>query len=111
MSLINYSFLSFFLFKSIRRTATVIHPNTMTTSTITNDPRRTIACNDITLPTNSNQTSSFFRRRTTQQQTFNRQLDKSSTTSSAKSSLMDENSSKNPPTTFSLLRQHSSPIN
>ncbi len=106
--MINYSFLFFcVLFKSIRRTATIIHPNTMTTSSITTDPRRTIACNDITLPINSNQTNSFFRRRTQQkQQTFNGQLDKSSTSSS-----IDENSSKIPSTTFSLLRQHSSPTN
>jgi hypothetical protein len=85
----------------------------MTTSSITNDPRRTLACNDITIPSNSNQTNSFFRRRTTQQQTFNGQLDKSSSTSSTKSSsLIDENSSsKMPSTTFSLLRQHSSPTN
>ena len=82
----------------------------MLTST-TNDPRRTIACNDITLPTNSNQNNSFFRRRTQhqQQQTFNGQLDKSSSTSSStKSSLMDENLNK---ATLSLLRQHSSPTN
>ena len=83
----------------------------MTTSSITNDPRRTLACNDITIPSNSNQTNSFFRRRTTQQQQ-NGQLDKSSSTSSTKSSsLMDENSSKMASTTFSLLRQHSSPSN
>ncbi|CAF0947768.1 unnamed protein product [Rotaria sordida] len=97
--------------RSIRRTATILHPNTMLTSSVTNDPRRTIACNDITLPVNSNQTNSFFRRRTQQQQqTCNGQLDKSSSTSSStKSSLIDENSSKTSSTTFSLLRQHSSP--
>jgi hypothetical protein len=94
--------------RSLRRTATIIHPNTMTTSSITNDPRRTLACNDITIPSNSNQTNSFFRRRKTQQQILNGQLDKSSSTSSTKSSsLIDENSS----TAFSLLRQHSSPTN
>jgi hypothetical protein len=83
----------------------------MITSSVSNDPRRTIACNDITLPVNSNPTNSFFRRRT-QQKTFNGQLDKSSSTSSStKSSLIDENSNKIPSTTFSLLRQHSSPIN
>lgn len=86
----------------------------MTTSSITNDPRRTIACNDITLPINSNQTNSFFRRRTQQQPTppppstttttFNGQLDKSSTS-------IDDNLTKIPSTTFSLLRQHSSPTN
>ncbi|CAF0852085.1 unnamed protein product [Rotaria sordida] len=97
--------------RSIRRTATILHPNTMLTSSVTNDPRRTIACNDITLPVNSNQTNSFFRRRTQQQQQpCNGQLDKSSSTSSStKSSLIDENSSKTSSTTFSLLRQHSSP--
>lgn len=95
-------------FKSIRRTATIIHPNTMTTSSITNDPRRTLACNDITLPVNSNQTNSFFRRRTQQPKqqqittTFNGQSDKSS-------SSIDDNLTKIPSTTFSLLRQHSSP--
>jgi hypothetical protein len=74
----------------------------------TNDPRRTLACNDITLPTNSNQNNSFFRRRT-QQQTFNEQLDKASTTSSStKSSLIDEHLTK---PSFTLLRQHSSPTN
>jgi hypothetical protein len=83
----------------------------MTTSSITNDPRRTIACNDIALPTNSNQTNSFFRRRS-QQKPSNGQLDKSSSTSSStKSSLVDENSTKLPSTTFSLLRQHSSSTN
>jgi hypothetical protein len=83
----------------------------MSTSSVTNDPRRTIACNDITLPINSNPTNSFFRRRT-QPKTSNGQLDKSSSTSSStKSSLIDENSNKTPSTTFSLLRQHSSPIN
>jgi hypothetical protein len=83
----------------------------MTTSSITNDPRRTIACNDITLPINSNQTNSFFRRRTQQQQqqTFNGQLDKSSSTTTTSS--IDDNSSKIPSATFSLLRQHSSPTN
>lgn len=83
----------------------------MITSSISNDPRRTVVCNDITLPANTNQTNSFFRRRTQQQQqTFNGQLDKSSSTSSStKSSLLDENSSKTSSTTFSLLRQHSSP--
>lgn len=85
----------------------------MTTSSITNDPRRTILpCHDITLPNNSNPTNSFFRRRTQQQVPSNNgQLDKSSSTSSTKSSLIDENSIKIPPTTFSLLRQHSSPTN
>lgn len=81
--------------RSIRRTATVIHPNTMTTSSITNDPRRAMACNDITLPMNSNQTNSFLRRRTQQHP----------------STLIDDNTTKNPSTTFSLLRQHSSPTN
>lgn len=83
----------------------------MTTSSITNDPRRTmLPCHDITLPNNSNPTNSFFRRRTQQQVPSNNgQLDKSSSTSSTKSSLMEDNSNKIPPTTFSLLRQHSSP--
>ena len=85
----------------------------MLTSSVPNDPRRTTACNDITLPTNSNQTNSFFRRRTQQQQqTFNGQLYKSSSTSSStKSSLIDDNSSKLSSATFSLLRQLSSPTN
>lgn len=84
----------------------------MTTSSITNDPRRTLPCNDITLPNNSNQTNSFFRRRTQQQHQptpINGQLDKSSAT--GKSSLIDDNSNKIPSTTFSLLRHHSSPTN
>lgn len=83
----------------------------MTTSSITNDPRRTmLPCHDITLPNNSNPTNSFFRRRTQQQVPSNNgQLDKSSSTSSTKSSLIEDNSNKIPPTTFSLLRQHSSP--
>ena len=87
------------------------------TTSATNDPRRTLACNDITLPTNSNQgnLNSFFRRRTQQQQptpsaqTFNGQLDKSaSTSSSTKSSLLEDNAGKATATTFSLLRHHSS---
>lgn len=83
----------------------------MTTSSITNEPRRTMACNDITLPINSSQSNSFLRRRT-QQQTFNGQLDKSSSASSStKSPSINENSAKMPATTFSLLRQHSSPTN
>ncbi|CAF3677552.1 unnamed protein product [Rotaria socialis] len=95
--------------RSIRRTATILHPNTTLTSSISSDPRRTVVCNDITLPSKANQTNSFFRRRT-QQQTFNGQLDKSSSTSSStKSSLIDENSTKTSSATFSLLRQHSSP--
>lgn len=109
---INHSSFSFLL-KSLRRTATVIHPNTMTTSSITNDPRRTMPCNDITLPNNSNQTNSFFRRRTQREQQHstpvNGQLEKSS--SSGKSSLIDDNINKIPSTTFSLLRHHSSPTN
>ena len=105
--------------KSIRRTATVLQPTSgMLTSTTsaTNDSRRTLACNDITLTSDSNQNNSFFRRRTQQPplqsatSTFNGQLDKSaSTTSSTKSSILDENSSKIPRDTFSLLRHHSSP--
>ena len=76
----------------------------MLTST-TNDPRRTIACNDITLPSNPNQNNSFFRRRTQQQPAsaaFNGQSEKSS-------SNHDEHASKSTSNMFSLLRHHSSP--
>lgn len=94
----------------------------MSTSTSV-DPRRTLACNDITLPLMSNQTNSFFRRRATTQphntttplttaNTYQNPLDKSSSTSSAKSSLFDDNiSNKTTTNTFSLLRHHSSPSN
>ena len=80
----------------------------MLTSSVINDPRRTITCNDVTLPTNLNPNNSFFRRRTqqSQQQTSNGRSDKSSLT---KLSLVDENSNKTPSTTFSLFRQHASP--
>ena len=93
-------------FQSIRRTATILQPNSVLTST-SNDPRRTIACNDITLPSNPNQNNSFFRRRTQQQPTsagFNGQSEKSS-------SIHDEHVSKSTSNTFSLLRHHSSPTN
>ena len=93
----------------------------MSTSTSV-DPRRTLACNDITLPLTSNPTNSFFRRRATTQphsstplttaNTYQNALDKSSSTSSAKSSLFDDNiSNKITTNTFSLLRHHSSPSN